>query len=113
MTDTKDVLAELERLHEAATPGPWEVNPFLAQIDAFAGGEPLPVCRMLWPTEERTEAETLANTELIALTRNALPALLEVAKAARDLRHMAVPGSGWHTTPELRIALRSLDEVKL
>lgn len=43
------------------TPGPWAVNPINAQVDAFKDGEPIPVCRLLWPTTERSEAETEAN----------------------------------------------------
>lgn len=81
-----DPLATLEALLKEATQEPWAVNPFLAQIDAFVGGEPLAVCRMLWPTEERTEAETLANTKLMVHLRNLAPALVEVVKAARALK---------------------------
>ena len=58
------------------TAGPWIVNPFVAQVDCgvFAqNGALLPVARMLWPTEERSEAETEANARLIA----AAPALAE------------------------------------
>lgn len=80
---TDDPLATLEALLKEATQEPWAVNPFLAQIDAFVGGEPLAVCRMLWPTEERTEAETLANTALIAHLRNLAPALVEEIRTSR------------------------------
>jgi hypothetical protein len=59
------------------TPGPWVVSPFRAQVicDKFGrDGDFLPVAQMLWPTTERTEAETYANGHLIA----AAPDLLEV-----------------------------------
>ena len=51
------------------TPGPWIVNPFCAQVDCSAvsaKGGLLPVAQMLWPTDERSEAETEANARLIA-----------------------------------------------
>lgn len=60
------------------TPGPWSINPIAAQVDAFDGptNTPLPVCQMLWPTEQRGELETAANARLIA----AAPALLEACE---------------------------------
>lgn len=60
------------------TAGPWAVHPVNAQVDAFVGGEPLPVCQLLWPTTERTEAETEANALLIA----AAPDMLDALKVA-------------------------------
>jgi hypothetical protein len=54
----------------AFTSGPWAVNPLNAQVDAFDSGEPVPVCQLLWPTELRSEDETLANAALIATAPN-------------------------------------------
>lgn len=65
----------------AHTPGPWAVNPFNAQVDAFVGGEPLPVCQLLWPTDERTEEETFANARLIAAAPDLLEALVTLVEA--------------------------------
>ena len=60
------------------TPGPWEVNPFNAQVDAMPV-EPkhsiAPVCQLLWPTQERSEAETEANAHLIAAAPDMYEAL--------------------------------------
>jgi hypothetical protein len=64
----------------AHTPGPWAVNPVAAHVDAFAGGEPLAVCAMLWPTELRSEAETEANARLIASS----PDLLFLARKVAE-----------------------------
>src|SRR5690606_38182934 len=65
MTDlTPERLAELRRIAEAATPGPWAVNPFKALVDEMA--TLTPVCAMLWPTELRTEEQTLSNALHIA-----------------------------------------------
>lgn len=63
---------------DAHTPIPWAVNPFFAQVDAFPGGALVPVCQMLWPTESRTEEETLANAARIVLAVNSHDALVEV-----------------------------------
>lgn len=62
------------------TPGPWAVNPFAAQVDAFNrvdGG--VTICLLLWPTAKRSEAETAANGNLIS----AAPELLQELKNAR------------------------------
>jgi hypothetical protein len=65
------------------TPGPWAVNPFVAQVDAFGSDGPLAVCQLLWPTDERSEAETEANGHLISVAPDlyeALKDLLEVCE---------------------------------
>ena len=108
-----DPLATLEALLKEATQEPWAVNPFLAQIDAFVGGEPLAVCRMLWPTEERTEAETLANTKLMVHLRNLAPALVELWKAAREYEAGFNNLDGYMVRLDsLRAALRALEVKK-
>lgn len=60
---------QIAELVSRATKGPWAVHPAVAQVDAFDinTGNPLAVCEMLWPTDERTEAEAEANAALIAL----------------------------------------------
>jgi hypothetical protein len=62
------------------TPGPWAVHPVRARVDAFNSGDALPVCELLWPTDERTEEETEANAALIA----AAPDLLEALQRLRN-----------------------------
>lgn len=66
------------RIAFAPTPGPWAVHPLTAQVDGFATGEPVPVCKLLWPTAVRSEDETEANGHLIA----AAPDLLAACKSA-------------------------------
>lgn len=61
---TSDRLEELRRIAEAATPGPWAVNPFKATVDEMPSM--LPICGLLWPTDQRTEEQTLANATHIA-----------------------------------------------
>lgn len=78
----------LRDLLAKATPGPWAVNPVRAQVDAFHPRH-LPVLRMLWPTEHRTESETHTNAELIVAMHNALPALLDRLEAAERERDQA------------------------
>lgn len=69
------------------TPSPWAVNPLRAQVDAMPSL--LPVCQLLWPTDERTEAETEANAHLIKASPDlyeALESLLsDVVLATDDL----------------------------
>lgn len=76
------------------TPGPWATNPINAVVDAFVDGKPLPVCKMLWPTEERSEEDTQANARLIA----AAPDLLEA------LRNCLCPAGGWTGMPRGMVA---------
>ena len=68
------------------TPGPWAVNPVIAQVDAFERGIPIPVCAMVCPTDLRTEAATMANGTLIA----AAPTMLdELKQCATELEEAA------------------------
>lgn len=56
------------------------VNPLMAQVDCGTlsrKGGLLPVAQMLWPTDERSEAETEANARLIAVA----PEMLDVLKS--------------------------------
>ncbi|HET9511821.1 MAG TPA: hypothetical protein VFO80_11795 [Sphingomonas sp.] len=73
----------------AHTPAPWMVSPFKAVVttDAFGrDGDFLPVAAMLWPTDERSEAETYSNARLIA----AAPDLLEVAQDSVEILDVAI-----------------------
>ena len=68
------------------TPGPWVVNPFVAQVDCGTisqKGGLLPVCQMLWPTGERTEAETEANARLITAAPELYAALRHLNELAK------------------------------
>ena len=56
------------------TPCPWKTNLFVAQVDA---GE-LPICKMLWPTKERSEEETMNNENPIAAAPDMLEALITI-----------------------------------
>lgn len=61
-------------MNEKITPGPWGIDPFVAQVNEIATGEP--ICQMLWPTNKRSEMETRANAELIAM----VPELIQKVK---------------------------------
>ncbi len=68
-------LNELKRLDAKATPGPWrdEQNAILDSNDA-------------WIADAAFAHSGARNSALIAAARNALPALLAVAEAAKRLR---------------------------
>ncbi len=79
----------------AHTPGPWVVSPFRAQVicDMFGrDGDFLPVAQMLWPTTERTEAETYANGHLIAAAPELLDALEQLCSNAEVCRFLIDTG---------------------
>jgi len=90
---------QLRALHGSSTPGPWEVGVGGGVVYAR---EHVPG----WGVADvRDGADTgLSDAELIAAMRNALPALLGVAEAARR----CVTRSG--TEQELWDALAALDE---
>ena len=75
------------------TKGPWIVNPFNAQVDCSVIGKDgnlLPVCQMLWPTDERSEAETEANAHLAAAAPCMFEALETFANGCIDVSGAAV-----------------------
>lgn len=83
---TPDRLAELRLIAEAATPGPWAVNPTKAQIDDM--NTLVPICALLWPTDLRTEEQTLANGEYIAAFDP--PTVLALLERILDLEHRLI-----------------------
>ena len=80
-----DRIEELQRLHEAATKGPWHSHGLLVdgeEHDDYVIGA--------------AECFREVDGELIAAMRNALPALLRVARAAKHLRTaMTTPPKGY------------------
>lgn len=74
------------------TPGPWLVSPFKAVVitgEFGKDGDFLPVAAMLWPTDERSEAETYANAHLIA----AAPDLYAACAAAEEYLSCVLEGA--------------------
>lgn len=67
------------------TPGPWAVNPTCAQVDSMPSR--LPICQMLWPTEARGEAETMANAHVVAAAPDVLHALKQLRHVVRHFWH--------------------------
>ena len=81
------------------TAGPWVVNPLCAQVDCSKPSEIgglLPIAQLLWPTDERSEAETAANAHLIA----AAPELLKALRAVDLARHTDEPDD-WQRATDL------------
>lgn len=71
------------------TPGPWAANPIVTQVDAMS--DMLPICQLLWPTDQRSEEETEANARLIAAAPDLLHALQMVRDADNDAGHDGLP----------------------
>jgi len=63
-------LSELERLHAAATPGPW----------ALTGAHRLAFCQDI----DECDGQCRRDTDLVEASRNALPAMLRALRAGRD-----------------------------
>jgi hypothetical protein len=113
-------LDELERLEQEATPGPWEAF-------TFYGTPPQRITVKLEDSEGSVEYAELGNfqsktnTLLAAAARNALPALLRVARAAqayadatadaapRDEYYEGIFGAMSSTRAELLAALAVFD----
>ena len=100
-------LAELRRLAEAATQGPWAAR-YGVSWEA----------RVCATTGSLADVDSTANAELIAAAVNALPALLDAAAesdalAAKVERVRALPAKhpagGWYVT-SMRDVLAALDE---
>ena len=99
-----DRIEELQRLHEAATKGPWSYDdgitslpdeeehrgkPCIIYGQGMVGGLPI-LCDV--PPSGRDDRDS----RLIVAMRNALPALLRVARAAKHLRTaMTTPPKGY------------------
>lgn len=95
------VLDELERLEQAATPGPWH--------SVRNGGLPLSVCRpdqreIIFTAEyfvykgidQEWRHTRGPDLDLIAQSRNALPALIRVAQAADAMVKWDTRWEAWH-----------------
>lgn len=109
-----DILDELQRLDAEATKGPWTAE--------FTGPRGMDVPCLLIPKHDGfiTGFQREADTDWIETARNALPALVEVARAARgaedaldaaldDDGHCARCTEGHAALRALRAALARLD----
>lgn len=80
----RKVVERLEALAKAATPGPWEVDGKRSDYDiriSTTDWEIAWVCADAGDVPEDDQTQSEANAALIPSSRNALPALLAVAKA--------------------------------
>src|SRR5690606_3798435 len=89
---TSERLEELRRIAEAATPGPWGMNPENGLVDEAA--TLTPVCGMVWV---RTEEQTLANATHIASfdPSTVLVLLDEIERLRRERAVLAEAVMGW------------------
>jgi hypothetical protein len=110
-----DPIQRLREAHEAATPGPWSARAVEETKDAWwsvdAPGDP--------PGLALT---SVADAHAIVLAHNALPALLDIAEAARRYLAHVAEAAAWNTpgvgcdvqcdeAAALRAALDRLEEV--
>ena len=115
MSRISDALIAIKK----ATPGPWAVHPIHATVDAFDKGRPIPVCGMLWPTDERTEDQTEANADIIAAApdmaawiKKALPWLEERRiEAQSSLETIMYDVEGWEQNSGYRAVINTEKDV--
>jgi hypothetical protein len=106
-------LEEIEKAYEAATPGPWAVDPQgLGAVGHVATNDGESVCQTQPRLEWVNDYEMMIdgrnrNAQLIVAAVNNLPKLLEVAKAARGILE-AHPSKRSLKAPALRKALEAL-----
>jgi hypothetical protein len=96
---------ELERLERAATPGPWGVvtdGKFGKELQVQPPSGVTYICECGWDFPDNR-----ADAEFIAAARNALPALLRVARAA-EATAQGIEEGGPLGLIELRAALEAL-----
>jgi len=107
---TVEMLRELEA---KATPGPWRGVMRMVEIEDEARPD-ICTCNTAffdqWRNDtkwDRPDTEAIANAALIAAMRNAMPALLRVADAAKARFEVWTP----ETYQELKEALEALEEA--
>ena len=91
-------VAELERAEREATPGPWS---------HWECGDSCKCVRLQCGDRDLLEYAKAHDLHAIALARNALPALLEMARAADEARRMEYVAQG--EIDRLNTALAKLD----
>ena len=105
-------LAELRALCERATPGPWRVQytgNFIGELHHR------PDLRVIVDHRENFSCSG-SDLDFIAAARTWLPALIEVAEAAKETERLATPHHEWKLRAEahgrLIAALARLDEME-
>ena len=101
MTDPRETLARIRKRADAATPGPWEVEPF-----TWRPGHPLPESE--WLGVEATgpvkggvalillnDDEDDHDAEFIAAARTDVPALLDALEKVLELHQPVTDGMGF------------------
>ena len=107
--DVTTTLADLRALCKRATPGPWIDDKTFGGVRASDR-----VVVQSWDKYEETFSNATANRAFIAAARTWLPALIEVAEAARALTASYEEAPPYERTSEendLCAALAWLDEV--
>lgn len=110
------MIDDLQRLHEAATKGPWHWWQEDGSFRALSGPDDLEdhvlwasICGACRQRQGRCTAASDENEALIASLRNAWPAIHRVLVAARDV----ATGHVWTNSPKIQglvEALRALDD---
>lgn len=103
--DDRDTIARLRALEAEATPGPWTFSEWedgVVTVDRVHDDGLDPVAIMAAGTTDSDAA-------LTAASRNALPALLDVAEAARAFRDGTYAGGRAYSGGDLIAALARLE----
>lgn len=96
MTLTASTLAQMRELHERATPGPWRFDGDWGSIPTILDASGKHVAFIEKGYDSPPHPACAANADLIALLRNNLPALLDVADRVNTLFDAIAHGSDEH-----------------
>lgn len=110
---SRDIIEELRELREEATQGEWVESSWISQpgsrVSPMVASGGVTVC-ITHPAPVCPQRECEANARLITSMHRALPALLDVADAARRVAERCEIQGGWQAMRALELALARLEE---
>lgn len=97
-----DAIRRLREVEAKATPGPWSTRGTAAVSNRYPGCSVSTGNRCWFVVDGEGRDRNAANARMIAFARNALPALLDVVEAARELRRCEPMDDDAHELVEAR-----------